>query len=200
MDRTLDPRINPHLPHSDEIVLQNLFHDIRDNPESCSEKVPERDQATIELLQSLTNPKDPAFEPTIFTTYDEGDIPEWIKYYILQLYSQIAVTIVRHPTDVVFLTHLLWYFFTIVPSAAYLYHNFTYLHGIVHAVHSVWCAGSFTLLLHNHIHNNGILAKSWKWLDLFFPYVLEPLMGHTWDSYYYHHVKHHHVESNGRLS
>lgn len=25
----------------------------------------------------------------------------------------------------------------------------------------------------------------------------EPLMGHTWDSYYYHHVKHHHVEGNG---
>ena len=22
-------------------------------------------------------------------------------------------------------------------------------------------------------------------------------MGHTWDSYYYHHVKHHHVEGNG---
>ena len=35
------------------------------------------------------------------------------------------------------------------------------------------------------------------WLDFTFPYLTEPLMGHTWDSYYYHHVKHHHVEGNG---
>ena len=52
-------------------------------------------------------------------------------------------------------------------------------------------------MLHNHIHNNGILAKKYAWFDKSFPYILEPLMGHTWDSYYYHHVKHHHVESNG---
>ncbi|KAI7203019.1 acylamide-delta3(E)-desaturase [Hortaea werneckii] len=44
---------------------------------------------------------------------------------------------------------------------------------------------------------SGILNSSWAWLDKTFPYVLEPLMGHTWDSYYYHHVKHHHVEGNG---
>lgn len=44
---------------------------------------------------------------------------------------------------------------------------------------------------------SGILNSSWAWLDKAFPYVLEPLMGHTWDSYYYHHVKHHHVEGNG---
>ena len=52
-------------------------------------------------------------------------------------------------------------------------------------------------MLHNHIHNNGVLAKRYAWLDKSFPYILEPLMGHTWDSYYYHHVKHHHVEGNG---
>lgn len=52
-------------------------------------------------------------------------------------------------------------------------------------------------MMHNHIHNNGVLKKSYAWFDFSFPYVLEPLMGHTWDSYYYHHVKHHHVEGNG---
>jgi hypothetical protein len=33
--------------------------------------------------------------------------------------------------------------------------------------------------------------------DNIFPYITDPLMGHTWNSYYYHHVKHHHVEGNG---
>jgi len=34
-------------------------------------------------------------------------------------------------------------------------------------------------------------------LDHTFPYVLEPMMGHTWDSYWAHHCKMHHVEGNG---
>jgi len=33
--------------------------------------------------------------------------------------------------------------------------------------------------------------------DKLFPYLLDPLMGHSWNTYYYHHVKHHHVEGNG---
>ena len=89
------------------------------------------------------------------------------------------------------------YFSTSVPSAIYLYYDFHYLHGLVHVLVTVWFSGSFTLMMHNHIHNNGILSRSWGAFDFFFPYVLEPLMGHTWDSYYYHHVKHHHVEGNG---
>ena len=103
----------------------------------------------------------------------------------------------RHPTDVVFLTHIIQYLTINLGSALWLFYHFTYLHGVVHAAYTAWCVGSFTLMLHNHIHNNGILKRSWAWLDKTFPYILEPLMGHTWDSYYYHHVKHHHVESNG---
>jgi hypothetical protein len=48
----------------------------------------------------------------------------------------------------------------------------------------------------------GILRKSknstaLSVFDNIFPYITNPLMGHTWNSYYYHHVKHHHVEANG---
>lgn len=46
--------------------------------------------------------------------------------------------------------------------------------------------GSYTLLLHNHIHQNGLLKKDLSFLDRAFPYVTSPLMGHTWHSYYYH--------------
>jgi hypothetical protein len=55
--------------------------------------------------------------------------------------------------------------------------------------------------MHQHIHQRGILAKDrgplLRALDSLFPYLTDPLMGHTWNSYYYHHVKHHHIEGNG---
>jgi hypothetical protein len=57
--------------------------------------------------------------------------------------------------------------------------------------------GSYTLMMHQHIHMGGILAKQFWLFDSLFPYITNPLMGHTWNSYYYHHVKHHHVEGNG---
>ncbi|KZP14492.1 hypothetical protein FIBSPDRAFT_104852 [Athelia psychrophila] len=48
-------------------------------------------------------------------------------------------------------------------------------------------------MLHNHNHNNGVLAKPYAlFFDRAYPYILEPLMDHTWDSYFYHHVKHTH--------
>ncbi|KAI1021018.1 hypothetical protein LB503_009939 [Fusarium chuoi] len=43
----------------------------------------------------------------------------------------------------------------------------------------------------------GVLDKKFAVFDHLFPYILDPLMGHTWNSYFYHHVKHHHVEGNG---
>ncbi|KAH9845436.1 acylamide-delta3(E)-desaturase [Teratosphaeria destructans] len=188
---------NPSLTKPDLIVLENLYRDIQHDHESSEKIGQDDDKQVIERLRAMNNPSHPDYEPTVLSMYDRKDIPEWINRYILDPYSRIAVNIVRHPTDIVFLTHILWDACIIVPSAIYLYRNFSYLHAVLHAAHAVWCAGPFTLMMHNHIHNHGILAKPWKWFDSIFPYVLEPLMGHTWDSYYYHHVKHHHVENNG---
>lgn len=214
----LTPNIHPYLTQPDLLVLDNLFHDvhkgIRGKPNAVSsdqKPAPEtiealaddsnithdHDATSIARLKALNDPSDPAFHPTVFTTWDEKDIPEPINRYVVRPYARVAMRIVRHPTDVVFLTHLLLYLTVNLGSATYLFYHFTYLHGVGHAVYTLWCAGSFTLMMHNHIHNNGVLAKRWRWLDMTFPYVLEPLMGHTWDSYYYHHVKHHHVEGNG---
>ena len=95
------------------------------------------------------------------------------------------------------LTHLIMYFTTSVPSALWLYSHFSYARGVLHSAMQVWYAGSYTLMMHQHIHMNGILRKEYAWFDHLFPYVTDPLMGHTWNSYYFHHVKHHHVESNG---
>ncbi len=156
-------------------------------------------KASIDILNAYNNPDNADFTATILTSWDEKDIPPFINEYILKPYERIATRIVRHPTDVVFLTHLIQYMTFNLGSAIWLFYRFTYLHAIAHAIYTGWCVGAFTLLMHNHIHNNGILSKNWAWLEKTFPYILEPLMGHTWDSYCYHHVKHHHVESNGWL-
>lgn len=206
---------HPYLTQADVIVLSNLFQDARFevkteggakghlDPETIdkfaeSEPVIEKhDKAAIDRLRALNDPSSPDFRPTVFVTWDDKDIPQVLNEYVVRPYAKLAARIVRHPTDVVFLTHILMYFCVNLPSAIWLFYSFSYLHGIAHAAFTFWCAGSFTLMLHNHIHNNGVLSKEWAWLDFTFPYITEPLMGHTWDSYYYHHVKHHHVESNG---
>lgn len=96
-------------------------------------------------------------------------------------------------------THLIIYFTTSVPSALFLFYHFTYLHGIIHFVMQFYYLGTYTLMMHQHIHGGGVLQKRplLRVFDTVFPYITDPLMGHTWNSYYYHHVKHHHVEGNG---
>lgn len=218
-------RIDPELTESDKIVLNNLFKDIRrrdktskDNAKDAkagvtiAEKevtgsgsdtdcsIKSRDENDIARLKARNNVQSKEFEPTIFTTWDFADLNPIFATYIIAPWSGLAQRIVRHPTDVVFLNHVLLYLCTIVPSAVYLFRHFTWTHGILHTFFTMWCAGPFTLMLHNHIHNGGILRKDstvCRLLDWSFPYVLEPVMGHTWDSYFYHHVKHHHVEGNG---
>lgn len=206
--------IHPYLTEPDIIVLRNLFNDVsraddqKQTGESKTDPKSDKtlgedidhlktDKGALDRLKALNDPANSQFQPTVLVTWDEKDIHPAINKYLIRPYAKVASRIVRHPADVVFLTHVLLYTCVNLPSAIYLFYNFSYLHGIIHTAFTFWCAGSFTLLMHNHIHNNGILAKEWAVFDFCFPYVLEPLMGHTWDSYYYHHVKHHHVEGNG---
>lgn len=164
---------------------------------------PPQDDATtdqdIAALKASRNPKSAAFEPTIVLSVDDCDahLHPLLNNYLLQPYIQLARRIVRHETDVAMLTHLIIYFTTSVPSALVLFRHFTYTHAVLHFVMQMYYVGSYTLMQHQHIHQRGILAKTYGLFDRAFPYILDPLMGHTWNSYYYHHVKHHHVEGNG---
>lgn len=209
--------IHPYLTEPDLVVLQNLFNDVDKANSSTQAKDLETageaekltktanndidllktDKGALERLRALNDPTHPQFTPTVLVTWDDKDIHPILNRYLVRPYTAIASKIVRHPVDVVFLTHILLYTFANLPSAIYLFYNFTYIHGVLHSAFTFWCAGGFTLMMHNHIHNGGVLSKPWAIFDFCFPYVLEPLMGHTWDSYYYHHVKHHHVEGNG---
>ncbi|KAI9665144.1 MAG: hypothetical protein M1831_002154 [Alyxoria varia] len=158
------------------------------------------DVRALAALKALNNPKHAEFEPTVFVSTDLRDLqlPVFARRYLLDPYIRWASGVVRNPTDVVMLTHLILYFTTSVPSAmVLLFYRFTWLHGALHSVMQLYYVGTYTLMMHQHIHMGGILAKKYALFDRLFPYITDPLMGHTWNSYYHHHVKHHHVESNG---
>lgn len=190
--------VSPFLTSADIIVLSNLLQDVDEGKARVAGDATNEDRVAVDRLAGLTDFASDHFEPTIVTGWDQKDIhlPGFLQA-LVRSYTIWAQDVVRHKTDVVFLTHTLLYLSTAVPSAIYLFYHFTYTHAICHWIMIGWYCGAFTLLMHNHIHNNGVLAKQYAFFDWTFPYILEPLMGHTWDSYYYHHVKHHHSEGNG---
>ncbi|KAL4809310.1 hypothetical protein BDV18DRAFT_131755 [Aspergillus unguis] len=221
----MDPAnfIDPNLTAPDLLVLNNLLGDADSASRQLGEKEsagskangarlrkPEStqsgaasDEETIQKLKGFNNATSAEFEPTVFVTWDMKDLAKLpsILRSLLYSYVNIARQIVRVETDVVMLTHLILYFSTSVPSAILLFRPgyFNWFHGIAHWIMQTYYVGTYTLMMHQHIHMGGILAKKpWcAWFDALFPYITNPLMGHTWNSYYYHHVKHHHVEGNG---
>ncbi|CRG88400.1 Maturase K [Talaromyces islandicus] len=214
-----DPQafVDPNLTEPDLVVLQTLYRDISSASPSTSTSTPtsttrdgaksetqDSDHAAIDKLQALNTPSHPSFEPTVLVSCDlaylRAKLPAFVYDHLLQPYIAVARRIVRVETDVVMLTHLILYFSTSVPSALLLYRHFTYPHAVLHWLMQSYYVGTYTLMMHQHIHMGGILSKNSFLLRLFdtvFPYITNPLMGHTWNSYYYHHIKHHHVEGNG---
>ncbi|VUC26688.1 unnamed protein product [Clonostachys rosea] len=201
---------DPALTKADRLVLQNLAADIgaasQDSASSnCASPSPKAgetaldDESVIDTLNGFNNPKDARFEPTVITSVDADkiSISPLFDTWIVPYYIRIARSLVRVETDVLVISHLFLYFTTSIPSVLYLFHSFTWLHGVLHLILQFSYVGTYTLMMHQHIHMRGVLAKHMAWLDHTFPYVLDPLMGHTWNSYFYHHVKHHHIEGNG---
>ncbi|KJZ75874.1 hypothetical protein HIM_04698 [Hirsutella minnesotensis 3608] len=153
----------------------------------------------VARLKASRDPTSSDFDPTVFQLVDDwrGRFSPAFTRHVLEPYVRQARKVARHPTDVVMITHLIIYFTTLVPSAILLYRRFHLLHGLVHAAMQAYFCGTYTLMMHQHIHQRGILAKRFSLVDRMLPYILDPMMGHTWNSYFYHHVKHHHVENNG---
>lgn len=221
---TMDPAtyIDPQLTIADRLVVSNLLADIEpsngtpplnrtvlNNPTNHCPEAHESQllgddldtEETIQKLRNFNNPSHADFDPTVFQLWDvtllRERLPPAVYRYVLQPYINWAQDVARFETDVVMVTHLLLYFTTLVPSAFLLYYRFSWIHGITHWILQLWCCGAFTLMKHQHIHMNGVLSPPYALFDTLFPYLLDPMLGHTWNSYYYHHIKHHHVEGNG---
>lgn len=125
-------------------------------------------------MQALNNSKDTSFEPTVFNTVDldrlMSRVHELVNEWLLQSYVRLARRIVRVETDVMMLTHLIMYFTTSVPSAAWLFfYQFTWVHGLLHFVMQVSYMSTYTLMMHQHIDQRGVLAKPFALVDASFP-------------------------------
>ncbi|KAJ5134244.1 hypothetical protein N7526_005609 [Penicillium atrosanguineum] len=166
---------DPELTLQDKMVVEVLLDEIGANDETTSplqEKMGSKE--TIKKLHDMNDASSPDFDPTVSQLWETPELRNKlstaIQQYVLDPYINWAKTVVRVPTDVVMLTHLILYFTTIVPSGFYLYYHFSYLHGILHWAMMGYYCGGFTLMKHQHIHGNGVLASKY------------------W---------HHHVEGNG---
>jgi hypothetical protein len=193
--------IDPNLTLADRLVLHALLEDARSlNPcpgRSKDEAGEETSNVqTLDDLAALSNPDSIRFRPVVFTTWDCSEFPPWFSTYVLQPYVAWASTVVRHRSDVVFLTYILVLFAVGIPNLVLLFLHFNWFQAVFQWALATYFVGPYSILLHNHIHGRGVMSKPWALVDTLFPYILGPMMGQTWNSFYYHH-KHHHVEENG---
>ena len=186
---------------ADRLVLRNLLQDARPlepGPEKSDHEAENLtcNIQTLDDLTALSDPTNASFQPIVFTTWDHSDFPPWINAYVLQPYVIWASNVVRHRSDVVFLTYILVLFAIGIPNMVLLFLRFNWFRAILQWAFVTYFVGPYSILLHNHIHGRGVMSKTWALADTLFPYILGPMMGQTWNSFYYHH-KHHHVEENG---
>lgn len=193
--------IDPDLTSADRLVLGNLLQDA-DAPKSCPASSSTRsadrtgDSHTLDDLAALSDLSSTHFQLVMFTSCDYSEFPFWIRTYVLQPYISWATGVVRHRSDIVFLTYILVLFTIGIPNLVLLFVHFNWFQAVFQWVLITYFVGPYSILLHNHIHARGVLSKPWALADAIFPYVLGPMMGQTWNSFYYHH-KHHHIEENG---
>ncbi|KGO55694.1 hypothetical protein PEX1_063580 [Penicillium expansum] len=124
--------VDPQLTLPDLLVMKELLsQNESDNEQNSSSK------DTIQKLKSLNDTSDADFDPTVFQFWEthllREKLPHPIRQHILEPYIRWAQGIVRFPTDVVMLTHLLLYLTTSIPSALCLYcYHFSWIHGLLH--------------------------------------------------------------------
>jgi hypothetical protein len=189
------------LTPADEILLHNLQptqSPARHEKEPQTSLAPEDvdDSTTLQQLAELTESTTKHFQPIIFTSWDNSQLPPWFEDFFVRPYVRFASHALRKPSDVVYVSHLLVLTLIGLPSLVLLFVHFTWIHAVLHWMFVVYFVGPYSIITHHHVHGPGILSDSCSWIDVLFPYILGPLMGQTWNSFYYHH-KHHHIEDNG---
>ncbi|KAJ5373910.1 Fatty acid desaturase type 1 [Penicillium concentricum] len=123
--------VDPQLTLPDLLVIKELLRqNAQENEYSTSKD-------TIQKLKSLNDTSDPEFDPTVFQFWEtcllRERLPLPIRQHLLEPYIRWVQGIVRFPTDVVMVTHLLLYLTTSVPSALWLYcYHFNWIHGLLH--------------------------------------------------------------------
>jgi hypothetical protein len=120
----------------------------------------------------------------------------WFPNVTMPAYCKWAEQFLLDPRDVIFVSHIFYSFLTVVPSALYLLYSFNWIHAILHTVLLGVSIPPYILMLHCICHKRCGNSKGW-WVDFSVHYILGLFHGETVNTFYYHHVKHHHIEDNG---
>ncbi|CAG8979855.1 hypothetical protein HYALB_00002628 [Hymenoscyphus albidus] len=179
------------------IVLGDLQH--HERPQKGSQDNYPANKPTEHQVfneSSLADSNHEKFEPFIFTSWKCSQAPPWLNRLLIQPYIWQTQDMVRRPSDIIYISHLLVLCLIGLPNLILLFAHFSWIHAVLHELLVLYFLGPYTIIMHHHLHGRGILSPRWASIDASFPYILGPLMGQTWNSFYYHH-KHHHVEDNG---
>ncbi len=146
----------------------------------------------LEILQLLDKARDRSAPATVVhkTMFSVVETTSWYPH-VARYYFHPLLYDPRNDCFVLFIVLMLA---SVLPSAVWLMLDFVWWRGIVHVVLVLQFAGTFTAILHNTSHKK---MSPYAALNGVVQYLLAPLLGQTWNTYYFHHVKHHHVEDNG---
>ncbi|KAJ3410896.1 hypothetical protein HDV05_003114 [Chytridiales sp. JEL 0842] len=113
------------------------------------------------------------------------------------LWERFAFTFIRDSRDLKVFFVCSRATVTLIPSTIFMYlypTTFPWYWGIIHTIMVLTQIAGYTLALHVTAHR-----PTWKFsvLDKWLPVVLGPFFGQTWYTYYFHHIKMHHVSDNG---
>jgi hypothetical protein len=148
------------------------------------------------LDKQYTEPVDSQFVRA-FSWFSNKAVPELLQP-LLQKYIAWTHTFLADPRDTIFVSHVLFTFAVVIPSAIVLLLRFNWIHAVVHTIGMVGTIPPFILMLHCVCHKKAS-RTSIPYFDYLIHYVCAPFYGQTWNTFYYHHVKHHHIEDNGVL-
>ncbi|KAJ3348704.1 hypothetical protein GGF32_006045 [Allomyces javanicus] len=113
----------------------------------------------------------------------------WLDPYLIPLLVD--------PRDTVFVKTSMWLSIGVLSALYLVLVQFTWVHFALHAAWVAKYATTFVLMLHCVCHRPLYRRTAPAPLHWWVPYFLAPFYGHTWETFYWHHIKHHHIEDNG---
>jgi fatty acid desaturase len=115
----------------------------------------------------------------------------------LQFYDRFIMNFINDPRDLVFIHFMV--LFTIYHYTMLfiqIKYGFNMYLGAIHAALMLRYTGRFILLLHCTSHRK-LFKERYSFISRWITWVLGPFFGQTPNTYYFHHIRMHHVENNG---
>jgi hypothetical protein len=188
---------SPSSPSSPSDDAPIMIVDAKGGPPVCDTDNAQVWDKDVPMILSGDMPMVKRYDPEqiIFGWVYPWEYPKFLKP-LLARYTRFLSRFVTDPRDTVFVSYMVSYTLIIIPSAITLMVHFNWIHAALHILFLAVGTAPYILMLHCICHRK-IAKPDYPWLEGIVHYVLNPFMGQSWNTFYYHHVKHHHIEGNG---